>query len=65
MYVEARVEPQVLALSGSLTNPPKELTDQARHKSSCLHVSSSGIISSHTQLFHIVFSLCTGPYFTN
>lgn len=56
MHVEARVEPQVLSVSGSLANPYKELTDQASHESSCLHLSSSGITSS-TLFF---FKLCSG-----
>lgn len=56
MHVEARVEPQVLSVSGSLVNSYKELTDQASHESSCLHLSSSGITSS-TLFF---FKLCSG-----
>lgn len=56
MHVEARVEPQVLSVSGSLENSYKELTDQASHESFCLHLSSSGITSS-TLFF---FKLCSG-----
>lgn len=58
MHVEARVEPQVLSVSGSLANPYKELTDQASHKPSCLYLSSSGITSS--TLFFFFFKLCSG-----
>lgn len=57
MHVEARVESQVLSVSGSLVNPYKELTDQASYESSCLHLSSSGITSS-THFFF--FKLCSG-----